>query len=163
MLAYVDSSWAADPDTRRYGLAVYFGRALISWRSKLHGCVSLSSAEAEYIGATEVVKEVMWLRHLLSELGLKQPTTIVYEDNLACIKMAKSAIVSARNKHMQLKLHYVRERVDDLSVRLIYVDTKQQRADLLTKNLARSPFSDLRSFLLCPLTLHPDAGSEGGC
>ena len=76
LLAYVDSSWAADPDTRRsrYGFAVYFGRALISWRSKLHGCVSLSSAEAEYIGATEVVKEVMWLRHLLSELGLKQAT-----------------------------------------------------------------------------------------
>ena len=163
LLAYVDASWAADPDTRRsrYGYAVYFGRALVSWRSKLHACVCLSSAEAEYIGATEAVKEVMWMRHLLGELGLDQGTTEIFEDNMAVIKMAKSAIVSARNKHMQLKLHYVRERVEASEVKLTYVSTKMQKADSLTKNLARALFTVMRTYLLCPLTLRPDVGSEG--
>jgi hypothetical protein len=55
LVSYVDSSWAADLDTRRsrYGFALFYGRALVGWRSKLHSCISLSSAEAEYIGATE--------------------------------------------------------------------------------------------------------------
>ena len=64
LVAFVDSSWAACKDTRRsrYGYAVYMGNALVSWRSKLHNCMALSTAEAEYVGATEVCKEVMYLR-----------------------------------------------------------------------------------------------------
>ena len=101
------------------------------------------------------------MRHLLGELGLDQGTTEIFEDYMAVIKMAKSAIVSARNKHMQLKLHYVRERVEASEVKLTYVSTKMQKADSLTKNLARALFTVMRTYLLFPLTLRPDAGSEG--
>jgi hypothetical protein len=84
---FVDASWAADNDTRRsrYGYGVYYGRALVSWKSKLHACVCLSTAEAEYIGATEATKETMWLRFLLADVGLPQlePTTL-HEDPRAC-------------------------------------------------------------------------------
>jgi hypothetical protein len=85
---YVDASWAADHETRRsrYGFAVFYGNALISWRSKLHQCVCLSTAEAEYVGATEAVKETMWLRHLLKDIGLEQAEpTVIHEDNAACL------------------------------------------------------------------------------
>jgi len=165
LTVYVDSSWAADQDTRRsrYGFAVFFGRALVSWRSKLHSCVSLSSAEAEYIGATEACKETMWLRFLLSEIGFPQPTTVFHEDNAACIKMTSNHIVSGRNKHMQLKMHYVRERVNGKDISLTYVSTKPQRADLLTKNMPRPAFELFRSQLLNPLSLVPSTTSMGGC
>jgi hypothetical protein len=155
---YVDASWAADRDTRRsrFGFAVFYGRALVSWRSKLHNCVSLSSAEAEYIGATEACKETMWLRHLLHELGYPQPTTCFHEDNKACIKMASNLIVSGRNKHIELKMHFVRERVEAREIELVYVSTHSQRADLLTKNLARPAFEKFRDSLLCPRTVAPE-------
>ena len=155
---YVDSSWGANRDTRRsrYGYAVFFGRALVSWRSKLHNCISLSTAETEYIGATGACKEMMWLRHLLAELGYPQPTTCFYEDNRACIKMASNLIVSGRNKHIELKMHYVRERVAARDIELTYVSTHGQRADLLTKNLARPAFIKFRSSLLSPRTTIPE-------
>ena len=150
---YVDASWAADNDTRRsrYGYGVYFGRALICWKSKLHSCICLSTAEAEYIGATEATKETMWLRFLLFDMGLPQlgPTTL-HEDNAACLKMATNQIVSARNKHMELKMHYVRERVEAGDIQLKYISTSMQRADILTKNLPRPAFERFRSLLLTP-------------
>ena len=165
LAAYVDSSWAGDPDTRRsrYGFAVYFGLALISWRSKLPACVSLSSAEAEYVGATEVCKEVMWLRHLLKEIGYAQSATAFYEDNAACVKMAENQLVSGRNKHMELKMHFIRERVEEGAVKLIQISTSVQRADLFTKNLCRPLFEFFRDDLLRPRTVQPVVpGLKGG-
>ena len=153
--AYVDASWGDDIETRRsrYGYAVYYGRALISWRSKLHSCISLSSAQAEFTAATEVTKEVMWLRHLLSSVNLKERTsTPIHEDNRAVLKMASNLIISSRNKHMDLKMFYVRERVLAKDVHLMDVSTKNERADLLTKNLSFPAFSKFRSMLLQPST-----------
>jgi hypothetical protein len=150
---YVDASWAADNDTRRsrFGYGVYYGRALVCWKSKLHSCICLSTAEAEYVGATEATKDTMWLRFLLADMGLAlaKPTTL-YEDNQACMKMATNKIVSARNKHLELKMHFVRERVDAGDICLQYISTTLQRADLLTKNLPRPSFERFRTLLLDP-------------
>ena len=66
---------------------------------RLHACLTLSTAESEYVAATEIAKElVVWLRNMLGEIGLPQsePTTI-YEDNQACIVMASQKMVSGRN------------------------------------------------------------------
>jgi hypothetical protein len=152
----VDASWAADHATRRsrYGFAVYYGNALVSWRSKLHSCICLSTAEAEYVGATEAVKETMWLRHLLDDIGLTQHgATVVHEDNAACIKMASNKVVSGRNKHMEIKMHFVRERLEAGDIQLQYISTTEQRADALTKILPRPAFERFRRLLMTPATI----------
>jgi hypothetical protein len=64
--------------------------------------------------------------------------------------MATNMIVSARNKHLELKIHYVRERVDAGDIRLEYISTHQQRADILTKNLPLPAFERFRGLLLQP-------------
>ena len=150
---YVDASWAEERDKRRsrYGYAIYYGNALICWRSKLHACICLSTAEAEYVALTEACKDVMWLRHMLNEIGNAQTSaTVVYEDNIACMKMATNPIVSGRNKHMQLKMSYVRERVEAGEIILRHTGTSNQVADLLTKNLAWPTFQRFGSRLLSP-------------
>lgn len=151
---YVDASWAEERDRRRsrYGYAIYYGNALICWRSKLHACICLSTAEAEYVGLTEACKDVMWLRHMLNEIGdVQNKSTVVYEDNVACMKMATNTVVSGRNKHMQLKMSYVRERVEAGDIVLQYTGTSNQVADLLTKNLAWPTFQRFRSRLFSPM------------
>ena len=71
--AFADSSWANDVDTRRsrYGYAIYVGKSLVSWRSKLHSCVALSTAEAEYCAATEAAKHIKWVASLVKFLRPK--------------------------------------------------------------------------------------------
>ena len=73
----------------------------ISWRSKKQTSVALSTAEAEYIALSSIIKEAMWLRQLMSELrnGLSQ-ATIVYQDNQSASAMAQSTQFHGRAKHM---------------------------------------------------------------
>ena len=132
-------------------------------RSKLHPSIALSTAEAEYIAATQATKTIKYLRYLLNELNVKQtkPTTI-YEDNEACIAMAQNKMVTGRTKHIELKQHYVREQVAEQSIKFHHVSTQLQRADLFTKNLARPRYEILRQKLLQPTHKHPPLKPHAG-
>src|SRR5258706_15835903 len=70
MEGFSDSDWAGCVDTRRStsGFVWIMGGGAICWRSKLQSIVALSSTEAEYVGATPAIQEVVWLRDLLCEL-----------------------------------------------------------------------------------------------
>ena len=143
MTAFVDSSWANCPDTRRsrFGYAIYLGRCLIAWCSKLHPAIALSSAEAEYTAATEASKTIKWIVSLMTFLQQKPPTPIrVFEDNTACRIMVQSDQVSGRNKHFELRQHYVREQVKLGLIKLLEVSTAKQIADIFTKPTARPAF-----------------------
>jgi hypothetical protein len=168
--AFADSSWANDVDTRRsrYGYAVYVGKSLISWRSKLHAAVALSTAEAEYCAATEAAKHIRWVRSLISFMlpKIKLSPTAIYEDNAACRSMVTCAQISGRNKHFELKQHYIRQLADKGVVTLREISTQDQLADIFTKSLARPAFEKHRSSLLLGLSLDflvPGLPTEGGC
>ena len=66
----------------------------------------------------------------------------------ACIHMATNKMITGRNKHMELKQHYVRSMVQLNAVKLEYIGTKQQRADIFTKNLGTVDFTRTRGLLL---------------
>ena len=156
---FADSSWSDDPDTRRsrYGYLIFYGDALISWKSKLHSCVALSTAEAEYVAATESCKELLWLKYLFEELEHEFSSPIsLYEDNEACIKMSKNHMVSARNKHLETKMHYIREKVEDGTIMLQHIGTKNQLADLLTKTLPHTTYTHLRDQIMDPGLHRPE-------
>ena len=168
--AFADSSWANDIDTRRsrYGYAVYVGKSLVSWRSKLHAAVALSTAEAEYCAATEAAKHIKWVRSLVSFMlpKISLPPTVIYEDNAACRAMVTCAQISGRNKHFELKQHYIRQLASEGVITLREVGTLEQIADIFTKSLARPAFEKHRAALLFGLTLTfllPGAPTEGGC
>ena len=166
--AFVDSSWANCLDTRRsrYGYAVYVGGCLIGWISKLHHAIALSTAEAEYSAATELGKFVKWVHSLLVFARSPPPLPIpVYEDNAACRTMATSRQVSGRNKHFELKQHFIRELSSSGLVTLLPVSTNHQIADIFTKATVRPVFERHRSNLLngLPADYPPRASAEGGC
>lgn len=149
---FVDSDWGADIDTRRsrFGYAVYVGTALIDWTSKLHNLVALSSMESEYNAATEAARATSWVRHMLEELRLTcNEATPIYEDNDCCTRMTSNLAVTARNRHMGIRIAYLRQQTLELkTMKFIRVDTKRQVADILTKNLAKPAFETLRAMLM---------------
>ena len=165
--AFVDSSWGNDVDTRRsrFGYGIYVGKCLIAWCSKLHPALAMSSAEAEYTAATEAVKCVKWIVSLMSFLGAKPQTPVaVYEDNAACRVMAESTQVSGRNKHFELRQHFVREQVTLGLVQLLPINTKEQIADIFTKPTVRPIFEKHATALLqgLPDKFLDTATVEGG-
>ena len=143
VVCFVDSSWGNDVDTRRsrFGFAIYVGRCLVAWTSKLHAALSLSTAEAEYTAATEATKTLKWIVSLMEFMKVKVELPIaMYEDNSACRSMVQSPQVSGRNKHFELRQHYVRQQVKAGLVVLKEVSTAEQIADIFTKALARPLF-----------------------
>ena len=177
VVVYADSSWADDADTRRsrYGYALYVGKALICWRSKLHSCVALSTAEAEYCAATEAAKTIKWVTSMLKFMlpALALPPALLYEDNAACRSMVTCSQVSGRNKHFELKQHFIREVYQAALLLLKAVSSDRQVADIFTKSLARPTYETHRDPLLNGITLEviegsdiqvsKDAPTEGGC
>ena len=148
---YTDSDWAGDKDTRRStaGYVFNIGSGAISWSSKRQQTVALSSCEAEYMGQTQASKEAIWLSRLMGEL-VGEPSakaTIIYGDNQGAIAMAKNPKYHGRAKHIDIQQHWIREWVEDGSVRLKYIPTAEQVADGLTKPLSFEKFERFRLML----------------
>ena len=149
---YVDADYAADPDSRRSitGYIFMLAGGPISWQSRQQVSVALSTMEAEYMAACAATQEAIWLRLLLKDLHIldgDQPM-IIREDNTACMAYAKNPIDYKKSKHIDVKYHFVRERVAAGEIVLEYVPSADQLADILTKPMDFQKFSALRERIL---------------
>ncbi|CAI7825728.1 unnamed protein product [Closterium sp. NIES-53] len=113
------------------------GISSMSLKSKKQGEIAHSSMESEYMALFHGVKEVVWMRRLLEELGQQQEVpTSVFCDSQGAIAMARNAVLYGLNKHMHIKWHWVRKEVKKGTISLHYTNTTKLPADFLTKRLA---------------------------
>jgi hypothetical protein len=151
LTGYADSDWANGMDDRRSitGYAFMYANAAVSFKSKKQSCVALSSAEAEYMAACEATREALFLRQLLTDL--RSPvsgTTTIFEDNTGCQAMAKNPVNHSRRKHIDVKFHFIQDEVEKGTVSLEDINTEDQVADVLTKNLAAPKLTKFRKILM---------------
>ncbi|XP_019096490.1 PREDICTED: uncharacterized protein LOC109130868 [Camelina sativa] len=150
LIAYTDADWAGCPSTRRStsGYCNFHGDNLISWSFKRQHIVSRSSAEAEYRGVANVVAETTWLHNLLLELHCPlMKAIIVYCDNISAVYLSTNPVQHQRTKHVEIDIHFVRERVALGTVRVLHVPSSHQYADIFTKGLPTPLFNEFRSSL----------------
>jgi hypothetical protein len=144
-VGYSDSDWGSDIETRRSttGYVYMMAGGAVSWKTKLQPTVALSSADAEYMALAASSQEAIYLRILCIDFDIaaRDNPTILYADNTAAIAMAQNPTMSPANKHIELRHHFIREQVALNNIRLIYVPTENNAADLFTKNLNKILFS----------------------
>ncbi|KAE9296544.1 hypothetical protein PF008_g23972 [Phytophthora fragariae] len=129
---YSDVDWAGNRDDRRSvsGMLLKLCGAPVVWRSTFQKTVALSSIEAEYTAMSDCVKECAWMRRLLKDSGDEQVgATVIYEDNQGAMALAKNVGYQGRTKHIDIRYHFIREKVVSNEVELEYADTKNQLAD----------------------------------
>ena len=145
VISYGDSSYADCKDTRRSstGDLHTIGGGLVSWRAQKTKFVCLSSAEAEYVELTEMAKEQRFIQMVLEEVFGTVVPGYLYKDNEAAIYLSKNQHVSTRTKHIDVRQHYIREHIANGYGKIVKVESKNNFADVLTKNVSVGIFNDL--------------------
>jgi hypothetical protein len=138
---YSDSDLAGDVDTRKStsGILFFLGSSIITWQSQKQKVVTLSSCEAEYIVATTAACQGVWLARLLAEFkGEKVRAYSLKMDSQSAIQLSKNPVFHDCNKHIDTRYHFIRECVVHNRVRLEFIRTAEELADILTKALGVS-------------------------
>ena len=135
----VDSSFGDNPDTRKSTsayLGYIGGTALVNWISKGQAIVTLSSTEAEYVSLSDGAKETTFTAHLLNEITTTvELPSIISEDNTGAIFLSKNKQVGGRTKQIDVRHHFICEKVECGDIRVQYVNTEKNPSDLLSKNV----------------------------
>ncbi|GKC66737.1 ribonuclease H-like domain-containing protein, partial [Tanacetum coccineum] len=130
------------------GYCVFLGDNLRTWSSKRQDTLSRSSAEAEYRGVANAVAETSWIHNLLRELHTSLFTaTLVYCDNVSAVYMSANPVQHQHTKHIEIDIHFVRDKVAAGHVRVFYVSSRFQYTDIFIKRLPYPLFADFRSSL----------------
>ena len=143
---FSDADWAGDVQTRRSRSSYIFlyGGGPISWQSRLQDIVTLSSAEAEYVAATEGAKESVWISNFLKSVRAPNSRLELFVDNQSAIKLANNPVYHQRTKHIDVRYHKIREWVAEKRLELKYVHTRENAADFLTKIVSPAVFEHNR-------------------
>jgi hypothetical protein len=136
--SYCDADHGGNPDNgcSTSGFVIKMGTGAISWMSRLQLFITLSTTEAEYVAAVSAGQEIMWLRHLFTELGFQfdSPSTL-WIDNQSALSVAKNPDHHGRVKHLDLRFYWLRDEVERGIIRVEHISTDINPADILTKAL----------------------------
>lgn len=138
------------PKTRKSttGYVIFFGGGPISWCSRKQPIVATSSTEAEYIAAADCCKEILYLKSLLEELLTEKVNVNIKVDNQSAIKLIQNGVINRKSKHIDVKYHFIHEKLKDKIITVDYCQTDKQIADLFTKPFGKIKFTFCKEMLV---------------
>lgn len=147
LVAFCDSDFAGDPISRKSttGYIIYYCNGPISWTSRKQPIVSLSSTEAEFIAAAECTKELLYVKSVIEELLDESVMTELNVDNQSALNIIKNGQFGKRSKHIDVRFHFINEKVSEGLIKLNYCETNKQIADIFTKPLCKIKFEKFKN------------------
>jgi hypothetical protein len=143
--AHSDSDWASCISTRKSqsGMIILFDNNIIDWSSRRQSIVATSSQEAELTSAMSATSNIIYLRDLLASFNITQHTTSLFIDNKGGVDSCLS-ITQPSAKHIAIRLAFIRDAIHRDILKVQFVPTQDQLADILTKPYAGIQFHKRR-------------------
>eukprot|EP00253_Pinus_taeda_P015305 PITA_15305 len=141
------TDWARSVDDKKSTSsgAFFMGSRLVSWFSKKQISIALSTAKAEYVAAASCCTQLLWMMKTLQDFQITcTPPISILCDNTSAINISKNPVMHSKTKNIPIKYHFLREQVLKQKVKLEYVPSKEQVADILTKPLPKETFEYLK-------------------
>ena len=143
IIGYSDADYGSDKDNRRSitGMVIYLCGIPIAWRSRAQKCVTLSTTESEYYAMSELCSEIIYIKNTLEFLQVEiEFPIIVRVDNVGAMFLGNNPSLSQRTKHISIRQHFIRQYVEDGIIKIVFVKSKLNDADIFTKNLSKELF-----------------------
>lgn len=147
---FTDASFQTNSDDLKSqsGYVFCLNGGAVSWKSAKQSTVADSTCEAEYLAAGEAIKEAIWIRKFITELGVVPSSAnslALYCDSTGAISQAKEPRKHHKTKHILRKFHIVRDYVEKGEVEMCKIATENNVADPLTKPLPQMRHDTLTS------------------
>ena len=137
--SFADASYGGEHSRSQSGNLTTLNGQVVMWSSRRQDIIALSITEAEYISCSETAKDIRWLQQFLVEilpsLSNQVLPTSLYTDNEAALKLVKSQVFHRRTRHMEHRLHHIRDLVEKGYLQLKGITGKENPSDILTKIL----------------------------
>jgi hypothetical protein len=148
---WVDASFAVHDDMKSHtGGTMSMGKGSIYSTSTKQKLVTRSSTEAEIVAVHDVMPQLIWTGHFLTEQGFNINESILYQDNTSSILIEKNGRSSStkRTRHMNIRYFFIKDQVDSKRVKIEHCPTAEMIADFFTKPLQGAPFRKLRDHIM---------------
>ena len=150
---YFDADWASSLEDRKsitgYCFQISPTSPMISYKSRKQPTVALSTCEAEYMSLVAAIQEEKYLTSFLNEIiNLNQKMFTLHSDNQSAIALVKNPLQHQCTKHIDVKYHFVRDEISDGKLKLLYVSSENNLADLFTKPVAKPQNCKFKSMIM---------------
>ena len=138
-----DASWAPQASLGRRsvsGIAIFYRGCLIKGISRVQGCVSLSSCEAELRAILTAVQESEGLATLIGQLAESEITIRLHTDSSSAKAVLLNRGLSGRVRHLDIAVCYLQERIQE-TLKVLWCPTSAMVADVMTKCLSQMTFT----------------------
>nr|GEZ25377.1 retrovirus-related Pol polyprotein from transposon TNT 1-94 [Tanacetum cinerariifolium] len=145
LTAYSDADHAGCHLDRKgtSGSVKFLGDKLVCWSSKKQNCVSISTAESEYVAVSSCCAQVLWMRTQLTYYGFFYDKVLIYYDSKSAIAILCNPVQHTHIKHIDVMYHFIKDHDEKETIELYFVGTEYQLADLFTKSLPEARFKFL--------------------
>lgn len=149
---YVDADWGSNSKDRKSvsGYIIMFCNCPILWCVNKQKTIALSTTEAEIIALCKGIQDILWIKGIISEI-VSVKNISVFEDNQSCIRCLTNENNYGRMKHIDIKLKFIRNVISDNCIKIEYISSDAQIADMLTKALPKTKLQTL--LLLCNMKI----------
>lgn len=132
---YVDANWGGEGAQSSHGFITFFLNCPIAWTSKRQTCVASSTCHAEYMAMGTACRDAIWLNNLVEDVTGEGNIVNIHCDNTSAIHVARDNSSNRRTRHTDQEFYYINEQVYKGQIFLNWINTKSQRANILTKPL----------------------------
>ncbi|GJW00598.1 retrovirus-related pol polyprotein from transposon TNT 1-94 [Tanacetum coccineum] len=143
--AYSDSNFAGcnlDRKSTSRGFQI-LEEKLVCWSAKKQSFVAMSSAEAEYVAVAGCCAQFLWIKSQLADYDVLCDKVPIFHDNTSVIAISNNPVLHSRTKHIDIRYHFIRDHILKGDIKLHFVPTDLQLADIFTKPLAEPSFTRL--------------------
>ena len=149
--AWVDASYAVHPDQKSHtGGIMSFGTGGFICKSSKQKLNTKSSTEAELVGASDYLPNILWVKMFLEAQGYRLGETYFEQDNESAIKLERNGRMSAgpRSRHINIRYFWIKDRVKQEHISVRHCPTENMLGDFFTKPLQGSLFVRFRDVIL---------------